>query len=743
MSESILCLRLEPKKLSLAAYFPDYGRIDLSETWVGSLSASLISQLTFLYSPTVVLAPSSSSQPLKDLLSQLNTLYIPKTDFIYESCKELIISKCYGGEEFLAVTSINFSNTQQISCCGALLKFLISSELRVHSIKYSNAGGLAIDFNTLESLQIIKEDLHPSNINTIGRSKEGLSILSLLDTTCTPQGRRKIKENLLRPLNTLEDINKSLDRIEYFLGNLAMVYDIISDLKSFGDLEVCLKKFREGRETTSDWVKLLNSLKCFLSVSKKFSYLHAPPLLVQILCSISTEEILTLCRLLESCLVFSGDRPKIQSGVNSDLDYLQKIYEELDEFLFKLAQVEGSNIKDAGFHKLTVLFMQGLGYLVELSFKNQGFPDTFDKEGYSFQFSTDDCLYFKTPRTLALDDKFGDLQGKIREAETAILLKLESAVLDLSEPISLVSSTIGELDSLFAFTLFCDTYKLTRPRLFETPRLQIVNGRHLLMEICVDNFISNDCALDDMHKVAVITGPNCSGKSVYLKMVGIIAYLAHIGCFIPAEIAEIGCCDQIFSRIHATESRYSSSFAEEISQVSVALQNSTINSLILLDEFGKGTCTIDGMSLVAGLLTEFEESLSPTVILTTHYQELLTYGYVKESALVKFYTMEMAESEEPVFLYKLVRGLPSGSYGIWCAKWAGVADDVIFRAREIRKYLRGEGGCGGEWEGVVAEVLKILKEFEIGKDPWEPARIIEEVFVSGRTGVSERDGEVR
>ena len=252
MSEVFLCVRYESKKISLAVYFAEYGRIELSEMWMGKLDISVISHILYLHNPKIIIAPSNASEEFKNILSQINTLYVPKSDFHYETCKELIINKCYNGDDFIAVTSLNFSCEAVISCCGALLKFALSSELNVYSITYSRHCGLNIDFNTIKSLQIIHEDSHPSNINNIGRAKEGLSILSLLDNSCTPQGKRKIKEILLRPLNNLEQIEQRLENIEYFMSNISLVYDIISDMKSFNDLEAIIKRFKEARETPTD-----------------------------------------------------------------------------------------------------------------------------------------------------------------------------------------------------------------------------------------------------------------------------------------------------------------------------------------------------------------------------------------------------------------------------------------------------------------------------------------------------------
>jgi DNA mismatch repair protein MSH5 len=732
MTEVFLCFKYEHKKVSVAVYLSEWGRVELSEVWMSSIDTGSISHILLLYSPTVIIASSSVSDSLKQLLLQVNVVYVAKSDFNYQQCKELIISRCYGGDEFLAITSLNFECKDLISCCGALLKFIQNSEMHVHSIQYLNSWCLSVDYNTLQSLQIIKEDAHPSNIN-LNRSKEGLSVLSVLDNTSTPQGKKKIKEILLRPLNQIDEINQRLDTIQYFINHSPLVYDLISELKSISDLDNIIKKFKEFKHTGNDWAKLLNSLKSFLKISYKTSDLPEKPLIIRTISCINTDNIVNLITLLETCLIFSSDKPHIQAGVSPDLDYLLKIYEELQEFLGQLGDLEKHELKGISYNKVNVIYMQGLGYVIEIQFSAGMIPSKFEIDGYSFLICNDNTLYFKNPRTAALDEKFGDVQGKIKEAENLVLIKLESEVLANENAILLISKCIGDLDAYFSMVLFSESYNLTRPKIFETPRIQIVNGRHILVEMCVDNYIPNDCALDDIHRVAVITGSNNSGKSVYMKTIGIIVYLAHIGSFVPAEVSEIGVCDQIFSRILSSEIRHSSSFAEEISQASVALNNCTPKSLILLDEFGKGTSTLDGMSLIAGLIEELEYKIKATVILTTHYQELITQKYVVETDTVKFYTMEMTESvdENPVFLYKLVRGLPCGSFGLFCAKQAGINEDVIQRALVIRESFRNHQ----DFKSIknfqldkVIETMKLLSKFTAADSPHDFLNKIEDII---------------
>lgn len=684
MTEDFLCIKHEKKRLNQAVYSSETGFICLSDYWTPVLDQSSVSLIKFEYNLAAVLLSNNVSDTIKSLFSDLNPIFVPKTDFFFDTCKALIIEKCFNNSEIKATTSLDFSNKELISCCGALVRFLINSNMSVCGIKYFEPCRLNVDFNTLVALQVIKEDSHPSNIKNIGKSKEGLSILALLDISSTPQGRKKLKQILLNPLKDQSQIENRLNHIEFFLQNFSLTCDIIKSLKSSSDLEVILKRMSEAKNLSSDWKKLKVTISSILEIHQKFKTLENFPEFLSTFMSIPLETLYNLLGILEHCVEFSHEKPKIQAGVSEELDYYSQVSEEIEKVISQIIKTEKSTINTLEYSKLSIIFMQGIGYLLEIFIESGEFPEEFDTKNYSFQFATDNCLYFRTAKTVALDEKFGDIQSKSKDLENSLLVKIESEILNYSPILINISQFLADLDSILTLVIFADTYKLTRPIIVPTSRVQIVNGRHLLVELCSSNFIPNDCALDEVHKIGIITGPNFSGKSIYLKTVGLIVYLAHVGSFVPAEMAEIGVLDNIFSRINSDDNKVVSSFTKEILQISAALNNNTEKSLMIFDEFGKGTHPTDGLCLFVALVNELEKNKSACALLTTHFIEALKLELLTENECTRFYTMEIANINTPVFLYKLIRGVSVSSLALWCAKLAGIPDDIIEKAYRLQ-----------------------------------------------------------
>ncbi|CAG9313704.1 unnamed protein product [Blepharisma stoltei] len=729
-------------KLGIAKFDESTGHLEVSEIWVTVTDFSFLSPIFIEIEPSYIIASNTAPEQLKEILENFNTTYMPKSEFDYNKAKQLTTQQCFQGDEFKATTSLNFSCNAMISSIGALISYLTNSSnfssfsiQKVYQIKIS---GLHCDFQTLKALQIIQEDSHPSKINNAGRSKEGLSIFGLFDNTCTTQGRKKLRQWLLRPLGEISEINARLEAIEFFMKNPGILQEILHELKNVSDLEICVKRFYEVRTTTNDWLKVIETSSALLRIVEILKKFEVLPLMFLPLINTQIDLFIELLTYLQNCLDFSNKdhgKPQILSGVSAELDYLKRSAIDLDNFLIQLSNVEKLNLKKCGieFASLSVMHFPQLGYHIEISYRgrigltpssvgsDKSDHSLFEKIGYEYQFAADDAIYFKNDKTKSLDDRFGDLKKSINDTENAILRDLETEILKRGNELCYVSRLLGDLDALLSLVLAAETLNLTRPQLQEEPGIQIVNGRHLLVEICVDNAIPNDCALDSVHKIAVICGPNYSGKSVYMKMVGLIVYLAHIGSFVPAEFAVIGKVDQIFSRMAYSDSRTSSSFSEEIAQLTIALNNSTPSSLLILDEFGKGTNSIDGMSLVGSLLSHLQVNSPPLTLLCTHFQELITHSLISESEIMKFYTMEIAYSDHPVFLYKLIRGKPMGSFGIFCAKWAGISEEVIKRAEEVKESFRN----GKELRPLPRidriekskQVLRMLSHYKDGDSP--------------------------
>lgn len=723
--------------------------------WVTVTDFSFLTPIFIEAEPTLCLTTNTAPDQLKEILSQFNTTFLPKLEFDYEKGKLLLTQLCFENDEYKSGTSLDMSCSAMIGAAGALLSFLNSSdsfsEFSIQRVYQANRLGLLCDFQTLKALQIIQEDSHPSKINNAGRSKEGLSILSLFDNTVITQGRKRLRQWLLRPMGNIHDIHERLDTIEFLKNDMNIVQNILHELKNSSDLEVVVKRLREVRCSSNDWQKVIQSIGCFINIFEILRKYSDLPSLLSPFLDLPFDSFAELLSILQNCLDFSKknlNKPQILSGVSAELDYLKRSNSELDNFLIQLSNIEKQALKKSGidFATLNVMLFPQLGYHVEVS--NRGrvglTPGSatskksevsgFEKLGYVYQFATEDSMYFKNDKTRSLDQRFGDIKTAINDTENAILRDLETEILKKSEELCNLSRMFGEIDALLSLAIAANQFNLSRPDIHESPGIQIINGRHLLVELCVDNAIPNDCDLNQFHKVALISGPNYSGKSVYMKMVGLMVYLAHVGCFVPAESALIGLVDQVFSRMSYSDSRTSSSFSEEISQLAIALNNCTPRSLVILDEFGKGTNPLDGMSLVGSLITHLESNNPPLTLICTHFQELITHSLILESEITKFYTMEIAYSDQPVFLYKLIRGKPIGSFGIFCAKWAGVADDIIKRAEEVKECFR----TGKELRPLTRtdridkskQIIRMLSHYKEGDSPQDFLQRVQELMTS-------------
>lgn len=332
----------------------------------------------------------------------------------------------------------------------------------------------------------------------------------------------------------------------------------------------------------------------------------------------------------------------------------------------------------------------------------------------------------------------------VLDLEVEIIHQLATDIMQHELSILTASDSCGELDAMLALALGARKYDMTAPSMTTAPVLSIIEGRHLLQELAVPSFIPNDCVLDsasngagDTTATMIITGPNHSGKSVFIKQVAIIVYLAHIRSYVPARRATIGLTDKILARVATREtvSSNESAFAIDLRQMTHAIRCSTLQSLVLVDEFGKGTSVDDGVGLMAAVLYHLSSlgTERPRALVATHFHEVLTNGYVSECDGLKFYHMKVQENPTPdrvdeqiIYLFKLCRGLNTSSFGAQCAAMNGVPDSIVHRAETLSR-LRCEGvGITGAYTGIGTS-----PDTELAMAERIARRFIEHTFTSG------------
>lgn len=358
---------------------------------------------------------------------------------------------------------------------------------------------------------------------------------------------------------------------------------------------------------------------------------------------------------------------------------------------------------------------------------------------FVFIFAHEGKHFFKHRVVYHLDELIGDVKSDIQDRMRQILLHLEEGLLDLEGSIVQATNSLATLDAFISLGIMARECNLSAPQIHDDPVIVIKGGRHLLQELTVDSFVPNDALLTPDKNVALISGPNSSGKSCYLKQVGIIVYLAHIGSFVPCEQAIIGLTDKILTRIKTTESVSvpQSSFTMDLTQMCKILKYRTERSLCLIDEFGKGTNPADGMALLAAIIEDFTERKS-NAIFVLHFTEILFDHAIKQESMdsISCFRMETLESdgkedeegttEDLVPLYKLKYGVETSSKGILCAAKMGMDEAVLDRAKYFRDCLTtGKPATGvdiasEDTDDIDAKALELVRFF-LSVENWETA----------------------
>jgi DNA mismatch repair protein MSH5 len=342
---------------------------------------------------------------------------------------------------------------------------------------------------------------------------------------------------------------------------------------------------------------------------------------------------------------------------------------------------------------------------------------------FEFFFNTEEFVYWKNTRMRQLDNELGDIHSAIADLESAIIRDVEAKLLKMKHELIVSSITIAEFDCLIAFATSASQFNLVRPTIVDEKVINIKNGRHPLQALCVDLFVPNSTAMGVQNAaqetncgmVHAITGANFSGKSCYIKQVALIIFMAHIGSFVPADSAVIGKVDRIFTRINSRESCTVplSTFMIDLQQISFMLENCTRRSLLLIDEFGKGTSTTDGVSLLGAtirhLLARGQEC--PRTLLATHFFEMfeITNFLPQSDENLKCFNLSLHKDDETrkgedkgdesadlnslssdiVYLRKVVPGIAKKSYGYHCAMRAGIPVEIVERAIRVAEHIKG------------------------------------------------------
>lgn len=569
-----------------------------------------------------------------------------------------------------------------VGAAGALMSYLKDTQKNaVQHITamstYSTKSFMTLDADTIRNLELVRTMRDGSRRGTL---------LDILDATLTPMGGRKLRNALIRPLLDVREIGTRLDAVEEFANNRILTADIRELFDGVYDIERLVGRVGLGTANARDLQTLRNSLAVLPRVRERLS-------------GCSTSLLATLRDALDTCddvvdLIEHAVHPEppaslregnlIRDGFNAELDDLRDLIAHGKE---RIAQLQESERRRTGIASLKVGYNQVFGYYIEITKPNlSNVPDN-----YTRRQTLANAERFVTPELKEFEEKILNAESRILDLEYALFTQVRDRVRAESLRIQRAAAVIASLDFLSSLAYVAIRNNYAKPVIDEGATIFIRAGRHPVVEQLVthEGFVPNDTCLNaDNEQLHIITGPNMSGKSTYLRQVALITLMAQMGSYVPAAEAHIGVVDRIFTRVGASDNLAlgQSTFLVEMSETASILHNATRRSLIVLDEIGRGTSTFDGLSIAWAVAEHILKHVGAKTLFATHYHELVELAdhYVK----ARNYNVAVHEDEDTVtFLRKVVEGGSDQSYGIHVARLAGLPESVIARAAGILRIL--------------------------------------------------------
>ena len=644
---------------------------------------------------------------LLDEISRYNPAEIVVNPFMFDSIEEInkikerfdvFISKIKA-EAFIPDTSkiANYSITNEnnvevdlqdkemsIASINGLMYYLLDTQKNnldhINKIvMYNMTKYMSLDINARRNLEITEK--------MRDKSKKG-TLLWVLDKTSTSMGGRHLRRWLNDPLIDVTEINNRLEAVKELKENIILRGDIIESLKRVYDIERLAGRISYGSATGRDLISLKNSVRQLPDIKKILS--NTKSNLLQEL-YLKLDELRDVHDLIEESIVEEPplsvkEGGLIKIGYNEEIDHLKKATTEGKTWILKL---EADEREKTGIKGLKVGFNRVFGYYIEVTNSNKDQVP----ERYIRKQTLTNAERYITEELKNLENQILGAEEKVINLEYNAFVEIREDIERKIKRIQISAEIIAILDVLCSFATVAEDMNYVEPIVDNSGVIDIKDGRHPVIEKMLPSgsFVQNDTYLDKgENRLAMITGPNMAGKSTYMRQVALIALMAQVGSFVPASFARIGVVDKIFTRVGASDdlSMGQSTFMVEMMEVATILKEATSNSLVILDEIGRGTSTYDGLS-IAWAVAEYisdKERCGAKTLFATHYHELI--GLEDKLEGIKNYSIAVKEKgEDIIFLRKIVPGGTDESYGVHVARLAGVPQDVTRRANEILKTL--------------------------------------------------------
>ena len=626
-----------------------------------------------------------STEEISKIKTRFPNIYITSTNEEYFSedvtkvqNKFLLVDS--KGNEFKEINQ----NLLAICSINALREYIEKTQMTDLShinkiVIYSVSKYMSLDINARRNLEITEK--------LRDKSKKG-TLLWVLDKTSTSMGGRLLRRWLNDPLIDVKEINKRLGAVEELKNDIILRGDIIDNLKKVYDIERLAGKMAYGNATPRDMITLKNSLMKLPEIKSVLSGVKSEYLTE--ICS-NIDELQDIFKLIDRSIVDdppmnTKDGGYIKLGFNEEIDTLKDATQNGKTWLMKL---EADEKEKTGIKSLKVGFNKVFGYYIEVTnmYKNM-VPDNYIRK----QTLTNGERYI-TEELKNMENQILGAEEKVIKLELEAFKSIREEISKNIKRLQRTAEAISTLDVLSSFARVAEDMNYCKPTINKNGVIDIKDGRHPVIEKMLGSgeFIPNDTYLDEnLNRLSIITGPNMAGKSTYMRQVALITLMAQVGSFVPASSATIGVVDKIFTRVGASDdlSMGQSTFMVEMMEVATILKEATQNSLVILDEIGRGTSTYDGLS-IAWAVAEYiadKNKCGAKTLFATHYHEMTTLE--EDGNGIKNYSIAVKEKgEDIIFLRKIVQGGTDESYGVHVAKLAGVPKEVTKRANDILKSL--------------------------------------------------------
>ncbi|MDA8634596.1 DNA mismatch repair protein MutS, partial [Verrucomicrobiales bacterium] len=530
------------------------------------------------------------------------------------------------------------------------------------------------------------------NLDLVTSRSDGVkgSLLGAIDRTSTPMGARKLRNWVLHPIRDLETLTARQDLVEALIRESFLLSELRTSFSEVRDVERTISRLSQGSGNARDLKALEMSLRKVPDVREHLSALQGGALADEL--SLTLGDFTDLVDMLGLAICEEPPAPLKEGGIFADgysdaIDELRKAASEGKQWV---AELQNSEQDRTGIPSLKIKYNAVFGYFIEIT---KTHLDKVPPE-YTRKQTMANAERFITPELKEVENKILGADERLRTLEYEEFLNLRETVLEHLKAIQTTAAALAEIDVMTSFAEVARLFDYARPVLNNTQNLVIEKGRHPVLDqnIGEEKFVPNDTGMSpDKNRFMLITGPNMAGKSTYIRQVALIVLLGQIGSFVPAESAEIGLVDRIFTRVGASDDlvKGQSTFMVEMTETALIANNATKQSLVILDEIGRGTATYDGLSIAWSVVEHLHDQVGCHTLFATHYHELTQLA--DSRAAVNNFNIAVREwNDQIIFLRQIVPGPADKSYGIQVARLAGLPDSIISRAKEILTGLEGE-----------------------------------------------------